>query len=87
MTKKDNNTELLIEIRSKVAGIEQHLSDMNGWVKRHETHITDKCPDNRKDINERISIINNLVTRNTVVTSMIYTITIGVLMAYMKYGV
>lgn len=69
-------------IKVALGKIEQHLSDMNGSLKTHSNHINDRCPDNRKDIYDKITSVRDMATRNTVIVVGIQTIVMGVIIAY-----
>ena len=49
----EKSLELLIEIKSTMAGMEQHLKDMNGRLIKHDEFLSKECPRKHTAIDKR----------------------------------
>ncbi len=61
-SKQDTIIEHLIKIKEDVAGMKQHLKNLNGKIIRQEQEIQD----NKEDIKSSKKIIDNINIRNAV---------------------
>ena len=69
MVKK--NEEILFEIRDRVVAIETHLKDMNGKLIKHDSFLTEKCPERHAKIMDQCNYIQRNIDKVSVKTAMI----------------
>ena len=55
----------ITEIKVAIGKVEQHLSDINGRIKRHEKYLSDKCPAKHKDLDNSIDLLKQETWKNT----------------------
>ena len=54
-TKTDKIYDAVITVKEDVAGIKQHLKDINGKLVKHDTFLSEECPKRHTDFAVAIS--------------------------------
>lgn len=70
--------QYLVDIKSDVSGIKQHLKDMNGKLIKLEEFRTKDCPLNQEKMSEKITEIRMEMVKVTAIMGIIVTIIVTI---------
>lgn len=59
--KRIDNNELLMDIRERTVAIETHLKDMNGRLSKHDTFLSETCPQKHTELDRKVTKVMTIM--------------------------
>lgn len=79
MTKNDDLLQHIMEIKERTAKIEQHLSDINGKIIRHDKFLSVDCPKRKDDCKTALANLDKMITITSLKVGIVVGIIVGAL--------
>jgi len=72
MVKSNELLNHIIDLKTDVSAIKQHLKDMNGKLVTHNEQLNTSCPLKHKEVDKKIDLINKFITKVKIRDAKIY---------------